>query len=68
MGGVGYGMVVVGIVIQVVLMVQIMFVCVLGIDGLGDISVVVQVIVWVVDYGVNIINLSLGSNEVLEVL
>lgn len=67
-GGVGHGTAVAGIATQVAPMVQIMPVRALGTDGSGDISAVVQAIVWAVDHGANIINLSLGSNEASEAL
>ena len=67
-GGVGHGTAVAGIATQVAPMVQIMPVRALGTDGSGDISAVVQAIVWAVDHGANIINLSLGSTEASEAL
>jgi len=62
-GGYGHGTNVAGIVLQVAPLAKIMPIRVLGSDGSGDLSSVVQAIYWAADHGANVINLSLGTTQ-----
>jgi thermitase len=64
--GFGHGTAVAGIVLQIAPNAQIMPIRVLGPDGTGDVTNVVQGIEWAVNHGAKIINLSLGSSEPVE--
>jgi thermitase len=64
--GFGHGTAVAGIVLQIAPNAQIMPIRVLGSDGTGDVTNVVQGIEWAVNHGAKIINLSLGSSESVD--
>jgi thermitase len=64
--GFGHGTAVAGIVLQIAPNAQIMPIRVLGSDGTGDVTNVVQGIDWAVKHGAKIINLSLGSSEPVD--
>jgi subtilisin family serine protease len=61
-GGFGHGSNVAGIIRQIAPRATILPIRVLGPDGTGTISDLVEAIQWAVDKGANVINLSLGSN------
>jgi thermitase len=63
-GGYGHGSAVAGIILQIAPAAQIMPLRVLGADGSGDVTHLAAAIDWAVQKGVQVINLSLGSQEV----
>ena len=62
-GLVGHGTEVAGIVVQVAPSAKVMPLRVLDTDGSGDVASVTAAIVWAVDHGADVINLSLGSDQ-----
>ncbi|WP_295821262.1 S8 family serine peptidase, partial [uncultured Deinococcus sp.] len=61
----GHGTEVAGIVAQVAPAAKVMPLRVLGPDGTGDVASVAAAIVWAVDHGADVINLSLGSDQAM---
>lgn len=65
-GLVGHGTEAAGLALQVAPRARIMPLRVLNEGGTGDVADVAAAIVWAVDHGANVINLSLGASETVE--